>query len=159
MRSSRGAWHAVAVVVAVGAFAVTASLAVARSGGPGARTDDLASSDGSGQASAPAHSGTGAGHPRQPARCATAQVRISVRGGPPAEYTVVFTNVSRAACWLRGYPTVSGRGTAGQAFGVPAAGPVPASVTRVLLPPGASGHADVDASAPAPRVGSVHPGP
>jgi hypothetical protein len=149
MGSFRVITQVTAVVVTVGAFGVTAGLAVARSGGPGARAS-LISSAGSRQVNSPAGLSV---------RCAAFQVRISVRGGGTGEYRVEFTNVSRAACWLRGYPTVSGHGAAGQTFGVPVAGAVPASVTRVLLPPGASGHADVDTNTVAPRVGFVHSGP
>lgn len=160
MRSSRVVPRAIAVACSVAAFAVTAVVAIALTGGKDAPDSLSLSGNGARQKAAPAHIGADARHPAGVARCANAQMRTAVRGGGRlATYSVVFTNVSHTACWLRGYPTVSGHGAAERrTFGVPPDRRLPVSVVRVLLAPGGSAHANVDARTDVPSVGPVLPG-
>jgi Protein of unknown function (DUF4232) len=93
-------------------------------------------------------------------RCAVSGLRISL--GPGARMTTVitqypldFTNVSRSPCTLVGYPEVSAyRGDHVQVG--PDAAPDPAVVARrVLLAPGGTAHAALDATAPQARCRPV----
>jgi hypothetical protein len=93
-------------------------------------------------------------------RCAVSGLRISL--GPGARMTTVitqypldFTNVSRSPCTLVGYPEVSAyRGEHVQVG--PDAAPDPAVVaSRVLLAPGGTAHAALDATAPQARCRPV----
>jgi hypothetical protein len=81
-------------------------------------------------------------------RCAAAWLEVTLahdeEGGG---YPVDFTNTSRGACTLTGYPDVAAydaRGTGYQQVGVAAGENAGGAAHRVLLRPGATAHADVD---------------
>jgi len=111
--------------------------------------------------------GAGATHAAAPprptvvtARCAAAGLRISM--GPGAhvgtagtQYRLEFTNVSGTSCTLAGYPEVTAyRGDDAQVG--PAAARYPSGAARrVLLAPGQSAHAVLDAAAPAAQCRPV----
>jgi len=95
------------------------------------------------------------------ARCAAAGLRISMGpgaqvGAAGTQYRLEFTNVSGAACTLTGYPEVAAyRGDDVQVGA--AAARYPSEVARrVLLAPGQSAHAVLDAAKPAARCRPVH---
>jgi hypothetical protein len=93
-------------------------------------------------------------------RCAVSGLRISV--GPGARVTTVvtrypldFTNVSRVPCTLAGYPAVTAyRGNRVQ-VGAAAGQDLSVAARRVVLAPGQTAHAALDASVPAARCGPV----
>lgn len=137
-------------VAAAAAFGATAALAVTLSRG------------------APVHAaltsaGTGAAHAASSrpaaaaaaARCAPAGLRVWLGPGErvsaaTAQYPLEFTNVSRAPCTLTGYPQVAAyRGDA--QVGPAAARDTSVVARRVLLAPGQSAHAVVEALVPATR--------
>lgn len=95
------------------------------------------------------------------ARCAASGLRISV--GPGARvttaitrYALEFTNVSRASCTLAGYPEVAAYRGDGVQVGAAAGDDSSAAARRVLLRPGQTAHAALDAAVPAARCGPVH---
>ena len=95
------------------------------------------------------------------ARCAASGLRISV--GPGARVTTAitrypldFTNVSRASCTLAGYPEVAAYRGDGVQVGAAAGDDLSAAARRVLLGPGQTAHAALDAAVPAARCGPVH---
>jgi hypothetical protein len=81
-------------------------------------------------------------------QCAAARLAVSVaRDAEGRWYPVEFTNTSRGACTLTGYPGIAAydwRGAAYRQVGVPAGEDVTGTAPRVLLRPGATAHADVD---------------
>jgi len=93
-------------------------------------------------------------------RCAVSGLRISL--GPGArvttmitQYPLDFTNVSRSPCTLVGYPEVSAyRGDHVQ-VGPDAAPDTAVVASRVLLAPGGTAHAALDATAPQTRCRPV----
>jgi hypothetical protein len=95
------------------------------------------------------------------ARCAASGLRISV--GPGARvttaitrYALDFTNVSRASCTLAGYPEVAAYRGDGVQVGAAAGADLSAAARRVLLRPGQTAHAALDAAGPAARCAPVH---
>jgi Protein of unknown function (DUF4232) len=145
MRSSaRVAWRVAATV----AFAGTAALAVTLSRGPSLDAS-LAARDGTG------HSASIGRDMRQ---CSGASLRIRLSGtARTVRYAVEFTNVSAAACMLSGYPAVTAYGPHGTQVGNAADRDRSAAVSRVVLAPGASAHAAVDAAAAAYPVHACRP--
>jgi Protein of unknown function (DUF4232) len=131
------------------AFGVTAALAVTLS--RGAPINAALTSD----------KGTGATHAAAPAartvvteRCAVAGLRISL--GPGARvtaaitrYALEFTNVSGAPCTLAGYPQVTAYRGGGVLIGLAAARDPSVAARRILIGPGQTAHAVLDATAPA----------
>ena len=95
-----------------------------------------------------------------PARCVTSGLRVSL--GPGARvstaitrYPVDFTNVSGAPCTLAGYPEVTAYRGDGVQVGAAAGHDLSAAARRVVLAPGQTAHANLDASVPAARCGPV----
>jgi hypothetical protein len=136
------------------AFGATAALAVIVS--RGAHVDAaLTSANGPGAqhaAAGPQQAGA--------ARCAMSGLRISL--GPGARVTTVitryrldFTNVSGAPCTLVGYPEVTAYRDNGVQVGAAAGHDRSVTAHRVLLRPGQTAHATLDASVPAARCGPV----
>ena len=100
------------------------------------------------------------GRPAAPARCALSGLRVSL--GPGARVTTVltrylleFTNVSGAPCTLAGYPEVAAYQGDDLQVGAAAGRDRCAAAHRVLLAPGQTAHAALDASVPAARCGPV----
>jgi Protein of unknown function (DUF4232) len=101
--------------------------------------------------------------PRPPiagAACAESGLRISL--GPGARVTTVitrypldFTNVSDSPCTLAGYPEVSAYRGDGIQVGPVAAQDTSVADIRVLLAPGETAHAALDAQTPAARCRPV----
>jgi hypothetical protein len=151
-RASLG-WRVVTAV----AFGATAALAVTLSKGAPINAS-LASEKG---ASA-AHAAASLRPAPTPvtARCVTAGLRISVGGGAPVSkaitrYRLDFTNVSGTPCTLAGYPEVAAYRGDGVLVGPAAAHDTSAAARRVLLAPGQSAHAVLDAAVPAARCRPV----
>ncbi len=95
-----------------------------------------------------------------PARCAASGVRISLGAGARVtavitRYRLDFTNVSRASCALAGYPGVAAYRGDGVQVGAAAGDDRDAAAHRVVLAPGQSAHATLDAAVPAARCGPV----
>jgi Protein of unknown function (DUF4232) len=142
----RLSWRLATVV----AFGATAALAVASSrGAPG----ETALASASGAAAPPAVA-------RVIPLCAASRLRISV--GPGARLTAVvvryavdFTNVSAAPCTLAGYPEVVAYQGDGAAVGDSAAPDTTVAASRVLLAPGKTAHASLDAALALPRCRPV----
>jgi hypothetical protein len=139
------------------AFGATAALAVTLSRGvplPAALTSDKGADAQHAQASArPASAAV-------TARCAASGLRISM--GPGARVTVAitrypldFTNVSGASCTLFGYPLVAAYRGDGLQVGAAAGDDLSAAARRVLLAPGQTAHAALDAAVPAARCTPV----
>jgi hypothetical protein len=145
MRSfDRVAWRVAAAV----AFAATAALAVTLSRGPSLDASLVAARDGTGHNASI----------RDLRQCSGASLRIRLSGtARTVRYAVEFTNVSAAACMLRGYPAVTAYGPHGTQVGNAADRDRSAAVSRVVLAPGASAHAAVDAGAAAYSVHACHP--
>lgn len=137
------------------AFAATAALAVTLSKGAPINAA-LASDKGAGAAHA-----TASPVPTDAtARCAAAGLRISVGPGAPfgpavTRYRLEFTNVSRTACTLAGYPEVTAYRGDDVQVGPVAVHDISGAARRVLLAPGQSAHAALDAAAPAARCHPV----
>jgi hypothetical protein len=136
------------------AFAATAALAVTLSRGAPVHVALTSQQDRSTQHTAA---------PRPPtagSTCAESGLRISL--GPGARVTTVitrypldFTNVSDSPCTLAGYPEVSAYGGDGIEVGPVAAQDTTVAAIRVLLAPGETAHAALDAQAPAARCRPV----
>lgn len=133
------------------AFGATAALAVTLSKGAPINAA-LASDKGAGVAHAVA------APPPTPvtARCPAAGLRISL--GPGAQvgaaitrYRLEFTNVSGTPCTLAGYPEVTAYRGDDVQVGPAAARDTSGAARRVLLAPGQSAHAVLDAATPAAR--------
>jgi hypothetical protein len=133
------------------AFGATAALAVTVSKSTPLNAA-LASDKGAGVAHA-------AASPRPTAvtaRCAAAGLRISLGSGAEVgaavtRYRLEFTNVSGAPCTLAGYPEVTAYRGDDVRVGPAAARYPSGAARRVLLAPGQSAHAVLDAAAPAAR--------
>jgi hypothetical protein len=152
MRAGASLGWRVATAVAFGA---TAALAVTLSRGV-----PLDAALTSAKASGAQHAAASARPLVVTARCAVSGLRISL--GPGARvsaaitrYPLDFTNVSGASCALAGYPEVAAYRGNGVQVGA-AAGDDLSAVRRVLLGPGQTAHATLDASVPAARCGPVH---
>jgi Protein of unknown function (DUF4232) len=99
--------------------------------------------------------------PAVTARCAMSGLRISLGPGTRltsavTRYPVDFTNVSGAPCTLAGYPEVTAYRGDGVPVGAAAGRAQSAAGGGVLLAPGATAHAALDATVPAARCGPVH---
>ncbi len=130
------------------AFTGTAALAVmvSRAGAPGPAALTPASATGTQQA--------------QTAVCATSALRVSVGPGSRitlavTRYPLEFTNVSGVPCTLAGYPQVAAFRGHDVQVGAQAARDLSAEAARVLLAPGQTAHAALDASVPAARCRPV----
>ena len=141
-------------IAAALAFGATAALAVIVSRGAPV---DAALTSANGQGAQ--HAAVGAQQPGT-ARCAMSGLRISV--GPGARVTTVitrypldFTNVSGAPCTLAGYPEVTAYRDNGVQVGAAAGHDLSVTAHRVLLRPGQTAHATLDAAVPAARCGPV----
>jgi hypothetical protein len=106
------------------------------------------------------HAAAGAQPSGVTVRCAVSGLRISL--GPGARVTTVvtrypldFTNVSRAACTLAGYPAVTAYRGDGVQVGAAAGHDLSVAARRIVLAPGQTAHATLDASVPAARCGPV----
>jgi len=87
------------------------------------------------------------------ARCAVSGLRISVGTGVRVttvitRYLLDFTNVSGAPCTLAGYPQVAAYRGDGVQVGDFAAYDTSVAASRILLAPGQTAHASLDASLP-----------
>jgi Protein of unknown function (DUF4232) len=138
------------------AFGATAALAVTLSRGVPLHAA-LASAKGADAQ----HTAASAPRSAVPARCAASGLRISV--GPGARvttaitrYALDFTNVSGASCTVAGYPEVAAYRGDGVQVGAAAGDDLSAAARRVLLAPGQTAHAALDAAVPAARCGPVH---
>jgi Protein of unknown function (DUF4232) len=152
MRTGASLGWRIATVVAFGA---TATLAVVVS--RGAPVDAaLASANGPGGQHA------AAAGPRQAesARCAVSGLRISVGAGARVtrvitRYPLDFTNVSGTTCTLAGYPGVAAYAGDDVQVGAAAGHDLSVAARRIVLAPGQTAHASVDASVTAARCGPV----
>jgi Domain of unknown function (DUF4232) len=84
-------------------------------------------------------------------RCAVSGLRISVGAGSRVSagitrYPLDFTNVSGASCTLTGYPEVTAYQGDGTEVGDAAVKDTSVAAVRVLLAPGQTAHASLDAS-------------
>lgn len=122
----------------VAAFAATAVLAVTLS----ARAPEGAALQAS---SAPGRSPAAAAP-----QCALSGLRISISPGAMAgavtRYAVQFTNVSRTSCTLAGYPQVTAYRGDHVRVGATASADTSVAAGRVLLTPGQTAHASLDAA-------------
>jgi hypothetical protein len=129
------AWRAAGIA----AFGATAALAVILSSHVPMRASLISASN------------PGDDHARPVAvgRCADAaiDVWVGVGAAAPGQVDLEFTNVSRSACELRGYPGVvaASAGSAGSAVkAAKPAGRSPATVSAVIVQPGQTAHAVAD---------------
>jgi hypothetical protein len=143
MTSSRIEWRLAAIL----AFGATAVLAVTLSRG-GSLSASLAAGPGSQSASPKAV--PDARHAADIPPCEISRLRITLRGGERAgQFLVDFTNVSGAACSLRGYPSVSAYGAGERELGaVGAPDTSGAAIRLVVLSRGKSAVSPVAATAP-----------
>ena len=153
MRTGASLGWRVATAVAFGA---TAALAVTLSRGVPLDAA-LTSAKGSGAQ----HAAVSARPLAVTARCAASGLRISL--GPGARvsaaitrYPLDFTNVSGAPCTIAGYPEVAAYRGNGAQVGAVAGDDLSAAARRVLLAPGQTAHATLDASVATARCGPVH---
>ena len=128
------------------AFGATAALAITLNRGAPVHAA-LASQKGQNAPSAAAATRSPAGAPR----CAVSGLRISV--GTPSRLTTVttryaldFTNVSDAPCTLTGYPQVAAYQGEDTEVGDAAVRDTTVAAQRVVLAPGQTAHASLDAS-------------
>jgi hypothetical protein len=135
---ARLSWQLATVV----AFGVTAVLAVTLSG---RAPEGTALQAASAPVAAPA--------------CALSGLRISIGPGVPAgpvtRYAVRFTNVSRTPCTLAGYPQVTAYRGDHVRVGATALADTSVTASRVLLTPGQTAHASLDAALAAARCRPV----
>jgi uncharacterized protein DUF4232 len=142
-------------IATIVAFGATATLAVIVS--RGAPVDAaLASANGRGgqHAAAAGHRQAGS------ARCAMSGLRVSVGAGARVtrviiRYPLDFTNVSGATCTLSGYPGVAAYAGDDVQVGAAAGQDLSVAARRIVLAPGQTAHASVDASLAAARCGRV----
>ena len=153
MRTGASLGWRVATAVAFGA---TAALAVTLSRGVPLDAA-LTSAKGSGAQ----HAAASARPLAVTARCAASGLRISL--GPGARvsaaitrYPLDFTNASGAPCTIAGYPEVAAYRGNGVQVGAVAGDDLSAAARRVLLAPGQTAHATLDASVTTARCGPVH---
>jgi Protein of unknown function (DUF4232) len=142
-----GARLGLRLTVAV-AFGGTAALAVIVSSGAQ-----------SGTALAPVSSSSSA-QPVLTTGCTSSGLRMFVGPGDPVSaaltrYAVDFTNVSRAPCTLGGYPEVAAYRGDGEQVGAAAARDTSVAASPVVLAPGQTAHASLDAARPQPRCRPV----
>lgn len=145
MTWSRVVWRIAAAL----AFAATAALAIslARSGSLHASLASGRGSSGS-SASALARARPDAREATAVPLCQTSRLHITVRSdGGIGRYVVEFTNVSRAACSLRGYPSVSAYGPGKRELGTAGARDTSVAVRLVVLRRGESAASPVAATA------------
>lgn len=145
------AWRVATVV----AFGATAALAVALSRGAPMNAA-LASAKGPDAQHAAANPRPAAAS----ARCAVSGLRISLGGaarvtGVSTRYALEFTNVSGAPCTLAGYPRVTAYRGDGVQVGAAAGRDRSVAARRVLLAPGQTAHASLEAALPAARCRPV----
>jgi hypothetical protein len=152
MRTGASLGWRIATVVAFGATA-TLAVVVSRGAPVGAA---LASANGPGGQHA------AAAGPRQAesARCALSGLRISVGAGARVtrvitRYPLDFTNVSGTTCTLAGYPGVAAYAGDDLQVGAAAGHDLSVAARRIVLAPGQTAHASVDASLAAARCGPV----
>jgi hypothetical protein len=135
-------------VAAIAAFVGTAALAVVLTRPPGSAVAAL-SSDFTGRACAASGLEAWIGLGSSTGGAATDRAGVGVSHGGGTYYTLEFTNVSRQACRLYGYPEVSayqdqpvsGQAEAGGQIGGPAVRDTSVSPKPVMLAPGATAHA------------------
>jgi len=152
MRAGAGAGWRIATIVAFGA---TAALAVILSRGApmGAA---LASAQGPKAQHAPAGTRPSAAT----GRCASSGLSISLGRGARVttvvtRYPLDFTNVSGASCTLAGYPEVTAYEGNKVPVGAAAGRDQSVAARRIVLAPGQTAHATLDAAVPAARCGPV----
>jgi len=148
-----GARQGLRLITAV-AFGATAALAII-----------LSSNAGQGRPGGVALTPASASGGRQPAAaaapsCASSGLRIFIGPGnrvtaAVTRYALDFTNVSRAPCALAGYPQVAAYWGNGEQVGASAAPDTAVAASRVLLAPGQTAHASLDAARPLPRCRPV----
>src|ERR1700722_8201509 len=130
-------------IATAAAFGATAALAVTLS--RGAPTHTALTSDKGQNAAVTSPS------PADAPRCAVSGLRISVGAGSRVttvitRYPLDFTNVGVAPCTLPGYPEVAAYQGDGKEVGDVAVRDTSVAATRVLLAPGQTAHASLDAS-------------
>ena len=141
-------------IAAVAAFGATAALAVVLSRGVSMNAAlASANSPNARHVAAKPH------RPLTIARCTASGLRISLGSGTRVStatttYPLDFTNVSGAPCVIAGYPEVAAYRGDGAQVGA-AAGQEPSAEPRVLLGPGQTAHASLDAAMPGARCGPV----
>ena len=142
-------------IAAVVAFGATAALAVILSRGT-PMDAALASANGPNAQ----HAAAGTRPSAATGRCASSGLRISL--GPGARVTTVvtrypldFTNVSGAPCTLAGYPEVTAYQGDKVPVGAAAGRDRSVAARRIVLAPGETAHAALDAAAPAARCAPV----
>ncbi|HEY6497291.1 MAG TPA: DUF4232 domain-containing protein, partial [Trebonia sp.] len=147
-------------VAAALAFGATAALAVSLS--RGASVNASLASDKAGGATQQASPGAASSPPAAAvtARCALSGLRIVVGPGTRVtaavtDYPLDFTNVSGAPCTLAGYPEVAAYRGDDIQVGAAAVNDTSVAARRVLLAPGETAHAALDALVPAARCGPV----
>jgi hypothetical protein len=123
------AWRAAGIA----AFGATAALAVILSSHAPMRASLISAS----------HPGDDHARPGAVGRCADAAIDVWLGVGPaaPGRVDLEFTNVSRSACELRGYPGVV---AASAVRAATPAGRSPATVSAVIVQPGQTAHAVAD---------------
>ena len=138
------------------AFGATAALAVTLS-----RSVPMDAALTSAKASGARHAAADARPLTVTTRCAASGLRVSVGPGTRVtsvitRYPLDFTNVSATPCTLAGYPEVTAYGGDGVQVGAAAGHDLSVAARRVLLAPGQTAHATLDASVP--RPGAVRSG-
>jgi hypothetical protein len=145
MRAGASLGWRFAVVVAFGATAVVA--VIASRGGPVSASLTAAQEAATQQAAVP--------------RCTAAELRISLgaatraTGSDGASLTLDFTDVSGVPCVLVGYPEVAAYQGDHVQVGLAAGRDVTVAARRIVLAPGQTAHASVDALAPRARCRPV----
>jgi Domain of unknown function (DUF4232) len=139
-------------LVTMVAFGATATLAILLSANPGQGGTVLGAASANGSASA-SGSANGGGQPLAVAApaCPSSGLRIFVGPGnrvtaAVTRYALDFTNVSRASCALTGYPQVAAYRGDGEQVGASATHDTSVAAGRVLLAPGQTAHASLDAA-------------
>lgn len=142
-------------IATVAAFGATAALAVILS--RGAPVDAaLASAQGPNAQ----HAAAGTRPSAATGRCASSGLRISLGRGTRVttvltRYPLDFTNVSGAPCTLAGYPAVTAYQGDKVPVGAAAGRDQSVAVRPIVLAPGQTAHATLDAAVPAARCGPV----
>jgi hypothetical protein len=171
---ARLGWRVAAAVV----FGATAALAVIVSKGAPMNASLISAKGADG-----GHAASATAVPAVPPQCAISRLRLSVGPGvrvaeqithgipggatkPPAakhgqavaaaliRYRLDFTNVSRLPCTMAGYPQVAADRN-GELVGGAAAHDTAVVAHRLLLAPGQTAHASLDATVPTPRCQPV----
>jgi hypothetical protein len=152
MRAGASVGWRIATVVAFGA---TAALAVILS--RGAPVDAALASA---QGPKAQHTAAGTRLSAPTGRCASSGLRISLGRGARVttavtRYPLDFTNVSSAPCTLTGYPEVTAYEGDKVPVGTAAGRDQSVAARRIVLAPGQTAHATLDAAVPAARCGPV----